>query len=470
MKISSLKKNFIYNIIYQILIIIAPLITTPYIARTIGVNGVGIFSYTYAIVQYFVIFSMLGINNYGNRLIAKSRNNITELSKNFSSLLVLHFMLATLVIIVYYMYIILSNPNYKIFLLLQSIYLISALFDINWLFFGLEKFKTTITRNILIKIISIVCIFTLVKTKNDLIVYFLILSFGSLISQLALYPFIKKEKIKFIKPTLNELKKHIKPLFILFIPIIALSIYKLMDKVMLGKIIDINEVGYYEYGERIINLPMAIITALGTIMLPRISNLISQNKTEEVDNYINKSIEFIMFLSFPMCFGIITIASTFVKVFLGNEFINTINIVELLAITIPIISFANVLRTQYLIPNEKDKEYIISIILGAIVNFILNIILIKQFKSIGACIATIFAELVVMIYQTYKTRKNLPIKKYVKTITIFFIKSVVMYLIIKLFNFVSINDIMIMIIQILIGIVIYALLNLNYIKKVLLKS
>lgn len=476
MKQRSIKKNFLYNMVYQILVIIMPLITTPYIARVIGPTGSGTYSYTYSIANYFVIFAMLGINNYGNRLIAKNRDDENKLSYEFTSLFILHTLISLISLIVYIIFSVFIVKDYQTFFLLQGIYVLSAVFDINWLFFGLEEFKLTVTRNIIIKLISVVLIFTLVKTYDDLILYILILNGSNLLSQLMLYPFLRKNKIKLTKISWNVIFKHFKPLIILFIPVLALSIYKLMDKIMIGKIINLTEVGLYEYAERIINLPMTLITTLGTVMLPRMSNLVAKNADKEIKEYISKSMKFILFLSMPICVGIIMISNDFIPFFLGNSYNKTVILVQILAITIPIISFANVIRTQYLIPKSKDKDFSISLLLGALVNFILNYILIERYQSIGACIATVMAETVVMLYQAFKVKKEIQIMEYIKYGCDFLFKSIIMGAIIYTINIINIDNALIKVItNIIVAIIVYILLNYKFIlndlgiKKIIIK-
>ena len=229
---TSIKKNFTYNVFYQILTLILPLITAPYVSRVIGAEGQGIYSYTYSIAYYFMLFAMLGLKNYGNREIAKHRDNKEKLSKTFCSIYGLQFITALLSTIVFVIYIIFfSEKQYLLFYLLQLIYLISAFFDISWFFFGLEKFKTTVTRNVIIKIATLACTFLFVKTKNDLNIYIFLMSFSTLASQIALWPFLMKE-IKFVRPTLKEIIKHLKPNLILFIPVISVSKYTIMDMIM----------------------------------------------------------------------------------------------------------------------------------------------------------------------------------------------------------------------------------------------
>lgn len=461
---SSIKKNLIYNIAYQMLILILPIVTVPYVSRVLGAGGIGIYSYTYSIVNYFMLIGMLGINNYGNRTIAKSKNDKEKLSQNFFAIYKIQVLTTLLMIIFYTIYLIIVN-QYKLIFVIQSIYLISTAFDINWFFFGMEKFKITVTRNTIIKMVSLGLILIFVKTENDLWKYTLIMASSTLLGQLALLPFLKEEVI-FKKTTFSDIKKHLKPCLTLFIPVVAVSLYKIMDKTMLGFLTDVKEVGYYEQSEKIINIPMGIITALGTVMLPRISNLLSTGNDKLVKDYIEKSIKFMMFLAFPICLGLITVSHDFVPIFLGNDFSKSAILINLLSCTIIFISFANIIRTQYLIPNERDKEYIISVLIGALANFVINLLLIPKLASIGACIGTVIAEFVVMAYQTYSVRKEIEIKKYIVDVLPFLRNAVIMFIIIQLVNMLNINTIIKLCIQILLGIIIYGVLNFKYINSI----
>lgn len=455
---SSVKKNFSYNIIYQILTLILPLITAPYISRVIGAGGTGIYSYTSSIVQYFILFAMLGMNNYGNRTIAKCRDDKDELSKKFSSLYIFQLITSTLMVILYIGYICLFNNQYLEASLIQLIYLISTCFDISWFFFGLEKFKLTVIRNTIIKILSATSIFIFVKNKDDLMIYITLMSVSHLLSQLSLWPFLKSE-VKLVKPKIKDIMSHLKPNLILFIPVIAVSLYKIMDKIMLGNMATIQDVGYYEYAEKIINIPLSIITALGTVMLPRISNLVANNNQEKIKFYIDKSMQFVLFISIAMCFGIIAISPRFVPIFLGDEFVQTGYILQLLSVTIIFISWANVIRTQYLIPNEEDKPYIISVFIGAIINFVVNILLIPRYKTIGAAIGTICAEISVAIYQTIVVRKEIDFRKYIKYIVQFILSGLIMYIIIINLTHIMNNSYLLIISQVTLGAIIYCILN-----------
>lgn len=276
---SQVKKNFFYNIFYQILAICIPLFTTPYASRVLGAEGIGLYSYTYSIAYYFMITGILGINNYGNREIAKNKDSKEQVSKKFLEIYSIQLLISTVVLVIYYVYVIYSR-NHIMISLIQSLYVISSILDINWFYSGIEEFKITVTRNSIIKIISLFMIFIFVKDSGDTWIYTLILAGSTLISNIYLFLFLKKyvsiRYLKTIKPV--DIIKHFKPCIIMFIPVIAMKIYKVMDKTMIGSFSSISEVGFYTNADGIINIPMGIIIALGTVMLPRFSNMIATRK------------------------------------------------------------------------------------------------------------------------------------------------------------------------------------------------
>lgn len=463
-KPNSIKKNFVYNIIYQILNMLIPLITAPYVSRVIGADGVGTYSYTYSIVQYYLLFILLGVNNYGNRTIAKDRDDKDDLSKNFWNIYSIQFISFIIVSIVYFIYTLKFASDYKLIFTIEYIFLISTCLDINWFFFGLEKFKYTIMKNLGIKILSTISIFIFVKTKYDLNLYILILALSTLLANIVLWKYlIKYVKIK--KPNLNEIKTHFKKDIILFIPVLSISIYNVMDKIMIGNFSTVTEVGLYENAEKIINIPLNIITALGTVMLPRISNLSKKGEDKKIREYISKSMQFTIFISIPICLGLAAISRDFAPLFYGVGFKKTGILIEILSVIIIFKCCANVIRTQYLIPNEKDSDYIISVVLGAITNFIINLLLIPKFNSVGACIGTVIAELVVMLYQFYSVRNNFKSLILNKKTFLILLKSICMFIIVISIKQLNLSSFITILLQVTIGVLFYALVNINNILK-----
>lgn len=452
----SLKKNLIYNIIYQILIIILPLITAPYIARVLGAEKVGIYSYTYSIAYYFSIFSMLGISNHGNRMIASTKKDKNKMSIIFWSIYAIQFVLFIISITAYIMYLLFFVKNNRLVFAIQTIYIISGMFDISWLFFGLEKFKITVTRNIIIKIFTVLAIFLFVKNENDLTKYTLIMVLGTLFSQIYLWRYVKKE-VYSIKIDKDVIIQNIKPILILFIPVLSFSIYKVMDKIMLGNMSNYTQVGYYNNAEKIINIPMGIITALGAVMLPRMSSLIAEGENRKSENYIIMSIKLVTILASAISFGLMGISSIFTPIFFGNGFSACTPIIILLSVTVFFISWANVVRTQFLIPNHYDKVYIYSTILGAIINLILNLIFIPKYQAVGAAIGTVAAEFTLMFVQVFSIRKIVNIFEIIFQYSLFIIWGIVMMFVVQGIGRIMGESTKTLIVQILSGSIIYCL-------------
>lgn len=401
---NNIRTNYIYSVVYQILSIILPLVSAPYVSRVLGAEGIGVVSYTRAITQYFSLFALLGVVNYGNRTIAIVREDKAELSKTFWSIYFLQLTTSLILIFLYFCYLPLSE--FPKLTLINAFFIFSSAIDISWFFFGLEEFKLTVTRNIFVRFLSFVLIFVFVKKKDDFVIYATINALSTFFSQVFLWISVFK-RVKFVKVKVKDIIVHIKPNLILFIPIIAISLYKYMDKIMLGMIMNTKQVGFYENAEKIVNIPMGVITALGNVMMPKMSNLFSKNKTEKADEYINKCMLFSTFLAVLIFLLLVSFGKDFSLIYFGDEFEETGRILQVLAFSIPLISVANVVRTQYLIPAHKDKYYIISVVCGALVNLLLNLMLIPSYGAFGAAIGTVVAEGSVTTIQVFFTRKKI---------------------------------------------------------------
>jgi O-antigen/teichoic acid export membrane protein len=443
---------------YQLLILILPLITAPYVARVLGADGTGTYAYTYSIANYFILFAILGLNNYGNRSIAKIRDDKEELSKTFCNIYTLQFITAALAIVIYILYISFFLNDYWVVAICQLVYVGSALFDINWFFFGIEQFKLTVMRNTVIKLLSVGLVFLFVKSAEDLWMYTLIYAGGMMISNLVLWPFLR-QFVYFKKPEIRIIKTHIIPNFILFIPILALSLYKIMDKIMLGRMSGMIQVGFYDNSEKIINIPMGIIMALGIVMLPKMSNLAANKNIEKSCKYLEYSLHFIAFLAPALTFGIAGIAPEFALIFYGEEFAACGSIITVLSPIILFISLGNVIRTEYLIPNNKDKIFVISIIIGAIINLTLNIFTIPKFGALGTAIATICAEASVAIVQTLAVWKSIPVRMYFNKVTVYAVIGTVMYLAIRIVASILGRSITTIAVEIILGSMVYIILS-----------
>lgn len=445
----SLKKNFIYSIAYQALVIILPLITAPYVSRVLGAEGIGEYSYTQSVAYYFILMAMLGISQQGNRAIAEVGEDIEKRSSKFWSIYSIQMFTHIIAITIYVFYLILGTDK-SIIPWIQLIYLCSSLFDISWLFFGMEQFKITVLRNTIIKISTAILIFILVKSRDDLWLYTLILVSGTLLSQIYLWFYLKKYII-FTKPDWSSIKQQIKPILILFIPVLAYSIYKVMDKIMLGSMASYEQVGFYENAFKINNIPISLITAIGTVMLPRMTAMASKGQKDESCKFIKKTFSIINVLASALVFGIAGISNNFVNVYYGAEFNACSSLMVWLNWTVFFVAWANIMRTQYLIPNKRDNVYVVSTVLGAVVNLLINFILIGSLQALGASIGTFFAEFTVMIVQLIAIRKELPVMRYISDSIPYFINGAVMMFLVRGIGKIMGMGIMELMVQIIIG-------------------
>ena len=403
----SIKLNFIYNILYQFLAISLPLITAPYLSRVLGAEQIGEYSYTYSIANYFVLFAMLGITNYGQRCVAKVRANHNELSKVFSEIYTMQLLSCAVVLIAYLLFAASATGN-RLLVLLWLPYIISAALDVNWLFFGLEEFGVTVTRNFIIKLASFALTLLLVRGDHALLIYVALMALSFFCSNVALVPFVRK-RTSFVCPSVLDVCKHIKPNLLLFIPVIAISVYNILDKVMLGAISDMVQTGYFENSFKVASMPFVFISALGTVMLPRMASLVSEGNRSLELRYLGCSFWIVSVLSFAFLFGILAIAPEFVPVYFGDGFEPCVEVISVIALDLPFMAWANVVRTQYLLPRGRDAEYVLSVVIGALVNVLVNIVAIPRFGALGAGLGTTFAEASVCLVQLWSVRSELPL-------------------------------------------------------------
>lgn len=447
-------KNYIYNMSYQVLVLIVPLITMPYISRVLGPSGVGIYSYTNSLISYFVLFSNLGITLYGNRQIAFLQKNKEKRSRVFFEICTLK-LVATSISFIFLVIFLLIYRRYTVLILAQSLILFANAFDVSWYFMGMEDFKKTVLRNIIVKILSLFLIFGLVHSKNDLLTYILILGGSALTGNILLLPFLSKQ-IDFSEFKNLKIIKHFHPAILLFLPQLATQIYLVLNKIMLGNMDSIDAVGFFSSSDNIIRLSLTIVSSLSAVLMPRIASLIAEGKNKSVEKYMERSFEFIMFLSFPLMLGLMAIAHKFIPLFLGGSFKIVSKLVILESPVIILISLSIAITNQYLIPAKKNAEYIISTIIGAVANLVINIILIPKMGVFGAVIATNISELLVMIFLIYSIRNVFSFDKkvylnYLKYIT----SGLVMYFIVVWINNNTPSSFVFVFLEALTGLVLY---------------
>lgn len=424
----SITKNYIYNMVYQVLILVLPLVTTPYLSRVLGAEGIGIYSYTYAIVTYFILFGSLGVAMYGQREIAYAQENVEERKRVFIEIVLFRFVTIFVSSIIYYFFFI-RGEAYQIYYQILLLELIAAAFDISWFFQGMEEFKRTVTRNVLVRVCSVSAVFLFVKNNEDLALFTLIYSIGDLLGNLSLWLYLPKY-IKGVKVKNINTFRHIWPIILLFIPQIANQIYKILDTTMIGNLVqDKAETGYYEQGQKVIRLLLTVVTSLGVVMVPRMASTFASGDKKQIQSYLKMSFRFVFFLAFPIMFGIVSISEAFVPVFFGAGYDKVVILINIISPILLLMGVANVLGTQYLLPTKHQKEYTISVAIGVVFNFIANYILITKYASIGASIATVLSELLVVIIQYQYMKKEVPFKELLSLAWKYFLAGILMFVV-----------------------------------------
>lgn len=449
----SVVRNYMYNLIYQVLILILPLITTPYLSRVLGAEGVGIYGYTYSIVTYFVLFGSLGIALYGQREIAYVQDNPRKRKKVFFELIIFRFVTLSIAILVYCL-IFLRDGAYRQYYLILLIELIAAGFDISWFFQGIEEFKKTVLRNVLVRLASVSLVFVIVKTQDDLWKFVLIYSLADLLGNLLLWFYLPKY-LRGKKIGKLDLKVHMLPLLMLFIPQVTTKVYNLLDTTMLGSIVANKvETGYYEQSQKVIRLLITIVTSLGVVMIPRVASIYASGDNKKINVYIKNSFNFVFFIAFPMMFGIASISKEFVPLFFGKGYDKAATLIMIFCPMILLMGIENVIGTQYMLPTKRQKEYTISVVIGVVVNIILNFIFINLWQSIGASIATILSQMAVDGAQIFFVRKDIKWKPLIRIAVRYFVSSLVMFGACYLVNLVISGPVSILI-QMIVGAIVY---------------
>ncbi|MFW2502041.1 flippase [Clostridium diolis] len=452
----SIAKNFIYNLLLQIVTLFMPLITVPYVSRILGKEGVGVYSYTLSIVQYFVIFGSLGVSMYGNRQIAYVRDDKEKMSNTFWSITFLK-LITTIISLLVYILIFGFNKEYGNIYLIQSINIIAATIDISWLYMGLEDFKKTVTRNLIVRIIGVICIFIFVKTYDDLYKYISINVLMSILGNLVMWMYIPSTVLK-VKVKFSDIIGHIIPIVQLFIPQVATQIYLVLDKTMLGTMASTGEVGLYEQSEKIVKLVLGLVTSLGVVMLPRMSNTFASGDIKKMNQYLNKSLQGVSYVSIPMAVGLASISNGFVPWFFGKDFSVVSYLMIVLTPILFFIAISNVLGVQYLLPTNRTKEFTFSVTMGALINIILNFILIPNYKALGTCIATVIAEFAVTLVQYISLSKNIQNKVFFLSIIKYAIASAVMFIVVRIIGIHMEAKIITTTVQGIVGSVIYVVI------------
>lgn len=461
-KQQSLKKNFAFQIIYQIILLLLPFVTNGYITRVLGDTNLGNYNYAYSIASYFVLFGMLGIATHGQRVIATSKKDPINLRKAFWSLFYGHIASSIVAIVAYLVFVTFFVKDEQQLYFVLSFFVLSSLFDITWLYSGLENFKIVVIRNLLIRAVATACLFIFVKTKNDIIIYTWITSLASLLGNAFLLPSAIKA-IKPIKVSIRECFQHTKPILLYFAVAVAITLYTVFDKTLLGIFTTKEDVAYYTYADKIVAIPRSIIGAIGTVMFPRACALVQENNIDDAKKYVRYSVVVTCFLGFGSMFGMLGIGQDFCTIYYGEEFAESGNMLLWMSPIPLIICLGDVVRMQYMIPKKMDRVFTIIIFGNAAVNLLLSAILIPVLGPYGVIVGTLSAEFVGAFVEIIISRKILSLKELVIKALPFAIIGGIMFAFIILLRSLLVSSILSLIVIILSALVLYSLLSFLYI-------
>lgn len=444
---ASIQKNFIYNTLLSITQVLFPLITFPYIARIIQPVGVGTVSFAESICRYAILIAALGIPIYGVREVAKCKDDKIKLSNLCSELLLIHFTTTFLTVVVYVFMVFTFDKFYQniYYYILGIAMILSNIFVMEWYFQGIGNFKFITIRTLFVRTITIIAVFFLVKNPEDGIYFFSLTVLTNVLNGLINFWYAKQNLLISFKINFFSLKKHFKPLFLIFSTTLSISVYVLLDTIMLGFLSDEKAVGFYSMALRISKIPMLFIGALGVVLIPQLSLSFSQNQHEDFNRLISKSINFVITFSFPVIFLFLGISDELICVFAGDEFSEAAVTLKILSVVVFLIGLSNVFGLQILTPMGKDKYLTYSVILGTFISVILNLILIPIYHDRGAAISNIITECIVTLTTFYFASKFIKLKPDYLFIFQSFFFCVPIYFIPYCLRYISLNNLFILI-------------------------
>lgn len=459
MRKASISFNWMISIINKVFSIIIPLVTTPYISRVLGSEGLGIYTYCLSYSSLFIVLGQLGIPIYGKRSIAVSRDDLEQRSKLFSELVLVEQFLIIVSLFCYF-FVARYVDQYWWMFAACGVGHIAAFFDISWLFEGMEDFKTIVIKNISIKIIGVMCIFLFVKNREDMYLYALCLFGANLVGNISLW-FSAKKYIYFRMPSIKRALLHLRPAFFLLLPCAVVQLFEIIDKSMLGIMCNrISEVAYYEQCRKIVSLCISVITSLGIVLMPRLSQSFHDKDYAKLSNNLNKGLDATLLISIPIGFGSAAIAPVLVPWFFGSEFLKVEVIIRIAAPLLIFMGISDLLGLQMLSAIKREKVLLYINLISIFVNLILNALLIPSLESEGAMIATVIAEGIKCLILLVYLKQYLDFRVILKSVSQYCCFSIIMYLIIACLNkMIFINaSIINTVILVFVGVITYGLI------------
>jgi O-antigen/teichoic acid export membrane protein len=411
-----LKKKYFYNLSLSIVNILFPIFSFPYASHILGPIGIGKVQFIISFAQYFALLAALGIPIYGIKEIASHRDNPRNLAKTFTELTSIYF-ITSIIFFLLYVAIILIHPFFstdKLLFFGSGMLILLSFSYTDWFYMGIEEFKAIAIRSVFIKIISLILLYTLVKSKNDFAIYLLITIFSILGNQILSFILVFK-KTSFHFSELN-FSRHIRPILYIYSASIAASMYTVLDTVLLGFLSNDKAVGLYTAAIKLVKITLPFVTSMGVILIPSISNNLANNKVEDAKSLIQKSFIFLILLSIPVTVGLAQLAPEFIYIFSGNQFLSGTTSMRILSLLPILIGLGHLFSFQILIPLGKNKEIFYPMLAGLVSCLLLNFLLVPSLQEKGAAIATVITETIVTISYFYFIRKSFSVQFNVKLI------------------------------------------------------
>ncbi len=408
-KNASIKLNFVMNIILTASAFLFSVVTSPYVSRILLPEGTGRIAFAVSITSYFALIARLGIPTYGIRACAQVQDHPEELTRTAQEIFLINVVMTAVVYLVFFSSLILI-PSFRqesLLLLICSTTMILNLLGVEWLYKALEQYRAMAVRSLVFNLAAILLTFLLVHTKEDLAVYGAITVFAN-VGANGLNFFYARKYISFTPCKGYQFTRHLKPVFVLFALSVATTIYTNLDVVMLRMMTDSQEVGYYDAAVKIKNLMVIFATSLGTVLLPRISYYVKTDQQSQFHHLIKKSFSFVALTALPLCLYFILMAEECISFIFGHAYLSAAGAVKIILPTVFLIGLTNVIGIQMLVPLGKEHLVVYSTCAGAAVDVILNALLIPQYRSAGAAMGTLVAEITVLLVQLWFIRAQLP--------------------------------------------------------------
>ena len=414
---ANIKKNFFYSSILTTANYIFPFITYPYVSRVLGVEKIGICNFVDSIINYFILFSMLGISILGIREIAKCKKNTEELNRTFSSIFFLNSISTSLTLIILIIATITLPQlyNHKELMFIGALKLIFNYLLVEWLYKGLEDFKFITTRTIIVKCIYVISVFSFIHEAKDYKLYYFILSMMVIVN--AIINIIYSRKVIHLTLKGLNIKQYVKPFIMLGMYTLLTSMYTSFNVAYLGFTGGEIEVGYYTTATKLYSILLSIFTAFTGVMLPRMSSLVSEKRFDEFRNLSNKSINMLLGISIPLILFSTIFSQQIIQIISGKGYEGAIIPMQIVMPLMLIIGYEQIIVIQTLMPLRKDKIILINSIIGASIGIIFNVLLVSEYKSIGSAITWVCSEVSVLIIAQYFVQKYIQIKFPIYAIT-----------------------------------------------------